>query len=455
MDREKRLLRMGSQKMLPLIVSFSLPSIVSMTAMALYNVVDTIFVGRLGTNAIAGLTLIMPLQMFLLAFGLLIGIGAASFISRSLGARDHEQANRIFSNAVFLGLIVSVLHIILAFVFLEPLLNLIGRNSGAIPQAKEYGFTIIYGIPVFIFNMILTQIARAEGNPNIAMNSQLLGTILNIGLDPIFIFTLDMGIKGAALATVISGFMALILIAGYFISPRSHLKFNYNSFLPTQSILKEIGKAGVPSFTRHIAASFVAVLTNSLLAGYGAFALAIMGINNRFVMIFFMPMIGTGQGFLPIAGFNYGAKNWTRVKEAFWNATLIVSVFCMGGWLLIQLFPETCIKIFSSDPYVITEGKFSLRLINAMLPIVGFQIIGATMYQAIGNGIAGFILSIARQVVVFLPLVVIFKILFGLKGIFLTVPTADLIAGIMTLLWLNHTFKQFDRNIELTAETSY
>lgn len=454
MDQKQRLNRMGSQKMLPLIISFSLPSIISMTAIALYNVVDTIFVGSLGTNAIAGLTLIMPLQMLLLGFGLLIGVGATSYISRSLGAKEYEQADRTFSSAIFLGLAVSGFLLLIAFSYLKPLLGLIGRNSEAIPQACEYGFTIIYGIPFFVFNMILTQIARGEGNPNIAMTSQLVGTVLNIALDPIFIFTLNLGIKGAALATVIANFIAFLVITFYFISPNSHLNFRLNALIPTRNILYEIGKAGFPSFSRHFAASFVAMLTNGFLAEYGAFALAIMGINNRFIMMFFMPMIGTGQGFMPIAGYNFGAKNYTRVKEAFWKATLLVTLFCGAGWLLVQFFPETCIRIFSNDPQVISEGKSSLRLINAMLPLVGFQIIGATLYQAVGNGVAGFVLSITRQVLVFLPVVIIFKALFGLTGIFLTVPAADIISSLITFIWLNHTFKQFDEKIRLAVQVT-
>lgn len=439
----ERVRRMGSKKMLPLIIEFSLPTIISMTAMALYNVVDTIYIGRLGTNSIAGLTLVMPLQMFLLAFGLLIGTGATSYISRSLGAKQYDEAHRTFSSSIFMGIVTGSILCLVSFLYLEPLLIFIGSNSEAIPQAFEYGYVIIFGVPIFLFNMILTQIARAEGNPKIAMISQLLGTFLNIVLDPIFIFTLKLGIKGAALATVLSNLIAFFVIAGYFIGPKSHLKFSINSILPSKNMLVEVGKSGVPSFTRHIAASFVAILTNSFLATYGSFALAIMGINNRFIMMFFMPMIGTAQGFLPIAGFNYGAKNFVRVKEAFWKATMMVSVFCLSGWLLVQLFPETCIRVFSSDPEVIAQGKDSLRLINLLLPLVGFQIIGATLYQAIGNGLAGFVLSIARQVIVFLPVVIIFRILFGLKGIFLSIPAADLIAGLITVLWLNFTFRQF------------
>ncbi len=439
--------RMGTQKMLPLILSFSLPSIVSMTAMALYNVVDTIYVGKLGTAAIAGLTLIMPLHMFVLGFGLLIGVGAASYISRSLGAKEHGEANHTFSSAVFLGLAASALLLLLGISQLRPLLELIGKNSLVIPQAYEYGFVMVLGIPIVMFNLILSQCARAEGNPNIAMNSQLAGTLLNIGLDPIFIFTLKMGIRGAAVATVIANSIALVIILGYFFGPKSHLQFKSRLMFPGAKILKELGKAGIPSFTRHAAASSVATLTNSLLAGYGAFALAVMGINNRLIMIFFMPIVGTGQGFMPIAGFNYGANNLARVKEAFWTTIKLVTAFCTLGWVLVQIHPEFFIKIFSRDQAVITQGIPSLRMINAFLPLVGFQIIGATTYQAIGKGLAGFILSIARQVLVFLPVVVVLKIIFGLNGIFLAFPAADLGASCATALWLRHTFKEFKKII--------
>jgi putative MATE family efflux protein len=446
MKKERRLQRMGTEKMLPLILSFSLPSIVSMTAMALYNVVDTIFVGRLGTEAIAGLTLIIPLQMLVLAFGLLIGVGAASYISRSLGAQKVEEAHHIFSSSILLSLITAAFITLLGVTQLRPLLAFIGRNSGAVPQAYDYGFVLVFGFPFMIFNLLLSQCARAEGNPNIAMTSQLAGTFLNIALDPVLIFSLKMGVRGAALATVMANMVALAIIAAYFVSPRSHLKLRPKLLLPSGSILRELLKAGFPSFARHIAASIVATLTNSLLAAYGAFALAIMGISNRLIMIFFMPMVGTAQGFMPIAGYNYGAGHFDRVKKAFWSATLLVTAICTLGWVLIQLFPQVFIRIFSHDPRVITQGKSSLQIINALLPLVGFQIIGATVYQAMGKGLAGFILSIARQTLVFLPVVLLFQLLFGLRGIFLTFPTADLVASLIIMLWLRHTFRTFDHS---------
>lgn len=445
--KDKRLQRMGTEKLLPLIISFSLPSIISMSAMALYNVVDTIFVGRLGTGAIAGLTLIMPLQMVVLAFGLLIGVGAMSYISRSMGAQQYDHADRIFSSSIFLGLALSTVITLLGISQLKPLLEFIGKNSQVIPQAYDYGFIIVLGIPIMMFNLILSQCARAEGNPNIAMYSQLTGTLLNIGLDPIFIFTLKMGIQGAALATVIANTIALVIILAYFVGPKSHLTFKAGLLFPTVKILQELGKAGIPSFTRHIAASIVATLTNSLLAGYGAFALAIMGINNRLIMIFFMPMVGTAQGYMPIASYNFGARNLARVKEAFWATFKMLSVICTVGWLLIQIYPGFFVKIFSKDLEVITQGISSLRIINAFLPLVGFQIIGSTTYQAIGRGLAGFILSISRQVLVFLPVMLVFQALFGLTGIFLAFPAADLGASLVTALWLHHTFKEFSIKI--------
>lgn len=435
---------MSTEKMMPLILSFSLPSIISMSAMAMYNIVDTIFVGRLGTEAIAGLTLMMPLNMFLLAFGLLIGIGTSSYISRSLGAKEYEQAHHIFSSVIFMGVVVGISIMSLGFFFLKDILDFLGRNSNAIPQAFEYGYTLIFTVPLVILTITLNQSARAEGNPNISMIAMLVGTGVNIILDPIFIFGLNMGIKGAAMATNIANVVSFLIIVSYFLSPKCHLKFKFNLIKPTKLILIELGKAGLPSFTQHIAASFVFGLTNSLLASYGAFALAIMGINNRLIMIFFMPMIGTGQGFMPIAGYNFGAKNIARVKEAFWKATLLVTGICTFGWILIQLFPDLFIKIFSSDAEVVARGRESLKIINLMLPLVGFQIIGANLYQAMGDGLAGFILSIARQVLIFLPLVILFQALFGLTGIFLTIPAADLIAGLITFFWLRYTFKQFE-----------
>lgn len=432
---------------MPLILSFSLPSIISMTSMALYNVVDTFWVGRIGTEAIAGLTLFMPLQIFVLAFGLLIGIGAASYISRSFGAREFETANHAFSSAVFLSLVVGVLITLVGVTLLKPLLEFIGKNSTVIPQAYEYGVVIVYGVPVMMFNMVLSQCARAEGNPNIAMTSQLTGAILNVILDPIFIFTFKMGIKGAAWATVISSAIGFLVILRYFVGPKCHLRFKVGLMLPDAKIMQEMGKSGIPSFTQHTAASFVATLTNSLLAGYGAYTLAIMGINNRMVMMFFMPIVGTGQGYMPIAAYNYGAGDLARVKEAFRTAIKVVTVICLLGWVLIQIFPEMFIRIFSNDPQVIQQGITSLRIINIFLPLIGFQAIGATTYQAIGRGLAGFILSIARQVLVFLPVVLIFKVIFGLNGIFLAFPAADLGASLVTAIWLRHTFKQFNAGI--------
>ncbi len=433
---------MGTEKILPLIISFSWPSIVSMSALALYNMVDTIFVSSFGVEAIAGLTLILPLQMLILAFGLLIGVGAMAYISRSLGAREYEKAAHIFSTVVFLGLVVSALITMLGVSQLKPLLEIIGKNSRANIPAYRYGIVIVWGVPIMMFNLILSQCARAEGNPNIAMYSQLAGALLNVGLDPIFIFALKMGIGGAAVATVISSAIALLILLFYFLSPRSHLKFRIKQIHLSLEILKEMGKSGLPSFTRHTAASIVATLTNSLLAGYGAFALAVMGINSRLIMFFFMPIVGTGQGFMPIIGYNFGARNLERVKKAFWTTIKLATIICILGWIFIQWQPGFFIKIFSRDPQVVGQGVPSLRIINALLPLLGFQVIGSYFYQAIGKGLAGFILSIARQVVVFLPLVLIFRMIFGLDGIFFAFPAADLGATLFTAIWLRHTFKE-------------
>jgi putative MATE family efflux protein len=366
-----------------------------------------------------------------------------AYISRSLGAQEYEKAGRIFSIVVFFGLIVSALITVLGISQLKPLLEIIGKNSRAIAPAYRYGIVIVWGVPIMMFNLILSQCARAEGNPNIAMYSQLTGALLNIGLDPIFIFALKMGISGAAVATVICSAIGFFILLFYFLSPKSHLKFSIRQIRPSLEIINEIGKSGIPSFTRHIAASIVATLTNSLLARYGAFALAIMGINNRLIMFFFMPIVGTGQGFMPIVGYNYGARNLPRVKKTFWTTVKLATIICILGWILIQWQPELFIKIFSSDPKVVGLGVPSLRVINTLLPLLGFQIIGSYFYQAIGKGLAGFILSIARQVTVFLPLVLIFRIMFGLDGIFFAFPAADLGATLITAIWLRHTLKEF------------
>ena len=438
--------RLGEQKISKLLLNLSLPATIGMMVNALYNLVDTIFVGRgVGALAIGGLTIAFPIQMVIMAFAQMIGIGAASAISRSLGAKNIEKADYVAGNSFLLIVILSSIIAAIGLTFTEPMLRLFGATDTILPYAKDYITIILWGSVFFSFAMSSNNLIRAEGNAKVAMATMLIGAILNIILDPIFIFVFKMGVKGAALATVISKFVSFLYVLTYLYSGKSSLKVKLHHLKPKMHIISEILTVGFASFARHVTGSVVAIVVNNSLRIFGGdMALIIVGIVHRVTMFVFMPLFGVVQGMQPIVGFNYGAKKLDRVKETLKLSLITTTIIATFGWLIIELFPFAIIGIFTRDTEIIEKGSTIMRIVISVIPVIGIQIVGAALFQSLGKAVPSLILALLRQVLLFIPLVIILPRVLGLGlwGIWIAYPAADILSVVLTVLFLKSELKK-------------
>jgi len=440
--------RLGEQKISKLLLNLSLPATVGMLVNALYNLVDTIFVGRgVGAIAIGGLTVAFPIQMIIMAFAMMIGIGAASAISRSLGEKNIERADYVAGNSFLCVIILSAIISALGLIFTEPMLRIFGSTETILPYAKDYIKIILWGNIFFSFAMSSNNLIRAEGNAKVAMATMLIGAILNIILDPIFIFIFKLGIKGAALATIISQFISFLYILTYLYSGKSSLKIKLHHLKPKISIIKEIFAVGSAAFSRQVSASIVAIVVNNSLRVFGGdIALIIVGMLQRITMFMFMPLFGVIQGMQPIVGFNYGAKKYDRLKEAVKLSLITATALATFSWLIVELFPAAIISIFTVDTEIITKGSIVIRIAVSMIPFIGIQIVAAGLFQSLGKAVPSLVLSLLRQVLLFIPLVIILPRVWGLgiMGIWIAYPAADILSAILTVLYLRSELKKMD-----------
>jgi len=440
--------RLGEEKISKLLVNLSLPATIGMMVNALYNLVDTIFVGRgVGALAIGGLTIAFPIQMIIMAFAQMIGIGAASAISRSLGAKDIEKADYVAGNSFLLIVILSSIIATIGLTFTEPMLRLFGATDNILPYAKDYITIILWGSIFFSFAMSSNNLIRAEGNAKVAMATMLIGAILNIILDPIFIFVFEMGVKGAALATVISKFISFLYVLTYLYSGKSSLKVKLHHLKPKMRIIIEILTVGSAAFARQVTGSVVAIVVNNSLRIFGGdMALIIVGILHRVTMFVFMPLFGVVQGMQPIVGFNYGAKKLDRVKETLKLSLITTTAFASFGWLIIELFPLAIINVFTRDAEIIEKGSTIMRIVISVIPLIGIQIVGAALFQSLGKAVPSLVLALLRQVLLFIPLVIILpRVLgLGLLGIWIAYPAADILSVVLTFLFLRSELKKMN-----------
>ena len=405
----------------------SAPAMIGMVVMALYNLVDTIFVGRgVGVLGIAGVAIVFPIQMIVMALSQTIGIGGSSLISRLIGAQKKDEAEHVLGNVFSLVFWSSIILMILGIIFLRPLLLMFGATETILPSAVSYGRIILFGTVFFSFLMAGNNIIRAEGNAKAAMVTMLIGAILNIIFDPIFIFWFDMGISGAALATVLSQLIAFIYIVYYFASKRSMLRLRRRHTKLHKPYVKEIFAVGSSSFVRMSAGSVMAIVLNNTLAIFGGdIAIAAFGIINRLLAFLFMPMFGVVQGMQPIVGYSVGAKNLERARHSIRlsiNTTTIMSVI---AFVILLIFPRQLLNIFSTDQGLLDLGSRAMRIIVIMLPTIGFQVVVAGMYQAMGRAKEALVLSSLRQVILLVPLLLILPHFFGLDGVWYSFFVAD------------------------------
>ena len=429
---------LGTESIGKLLVRLSVPASVAMIVMALYNLVDSVFVGRgVGVEAIGGLTIAFPFQMLVMAFSMMIGMGAASVVSRNLGSGNRERAYRAAGNAmvaaVGFGLTVTVLGIL----FLAPLIRLFGATPVLSGYTRDYLGMILPGTTFISFAMATNNLVRAEGRATVAMVTMILGAVVNILLDPLFIFGFKMGIRGAALATVISQALSFAFLLFFFASGRSSLQVRLRHLLPELSVLKEIFILGFPALIRQGVGSVLVILVNNGLARYGGdIYISVFGLVFRILHFVLMPILGIVQGSQPIIGYNYGAGSIRRVKRAVRLSVSVSTVLAAAGFLLLVSLSGPIFRLFSNDPALASAGVPVLRLMVLILPLVGLQMIGATYFQAVGKAKPAMFLGLSRQVIFLLPMVILLPPLFGLWGIFAAFPAADLLSSIITGVWL-------------------
>lgn len=452
MDRAKRL---GEEGIPGLLLRFSLPAIVGTLVNALYNVVDRIFIGNgVGSLGLAGATIGFPIMIVTMAFGMLIGIGANALISIRLGQNRKDEAEHIMGNAAILLLGISLSLSALGVIFLDPLLKIFGASPDVFPYARDYLRIILWGAVFQAIGFGMNNFIRAEGNPNIAMLTMLIGAVLNTILDPLFIFGFGWGVKGAAWATILSQAAAAAWVLHHFLSGRSSLRLRLGNLRPSPGIVRGILAIGAAPFLMQLAASVLQALLNRALVRFGGdVAISAMGVVMSIMMLILLPVIGISQGAQPIIGFNYGACKYDRVKRALKLAALAATAVVSLGYIAVMLVPEALVAVFNpGDRALVEMGARALRTFMLVLPVVGFQIIGANYFQAVGKPKQAMVLNLSRQVLILIPALLILPRYLGLQGVLIAGPIADLSSALITGLWLWFEVKRLGRDHAQTLE---
>ncbi len=433
--RAKRAKMMGEEKIPKVLLKLAFPAIIGMMINAIYNIVDTMFVGMLGnTSAIGAVSVAFPVFMIISSVGLGFGIGAASYISRLLGEKNKLQADKTTSTAFFTSLACGILFTIFGLSFTEPILKMFGATETIMPFAITYSKVIIGGSILTMLNMTMNNMIRAEGNARYSMIAISMGAIINIFLDPIFMFALNMGVKGAAIATVLSQFISFVFLLKYFALGKSYIRLSPKLFTFSKAIYLQIFKIGIPTFVRQALASISIGMINVAAMPYGDAAVASMGVSLRIFSLGSFIIFGYSQGFQPVAGYNYGAKKYDRLFESIKLSLKWTTIFTTLVAIGYIVFAETIISAFSTDPEVIRIGARTLRAIALLFPLFGFQNTYATLFQGLGKGIPAFILSLSRQGIFLIPAIVILPKIFELNGVIFSQTVADFFTIIVTVI---------------------
>jgi putative MATE family efflux protein len=438
---------LANERIGKLLWKLSVPAIIGMVVQGLYNIVDTFFVGRfVGSLGIGGTAIAFPIQMIIVGIGMTIGVGGASLLSRNMGAKNHEEASLVLGNMIMLSIITGVASTIGGIVALEPILRFFGANDALMPYSKSFIAIILLGSPFITFSVVASSAARAEGNAKVAMNMMLIGAIINAALNPIFILVFGLGVRGSAIATVISLIASCIFLLRYLLSGKSEIALNLRHLRLKRSIIRETFAVGASDFARTAAMSLTTAIFNNILSRLGGeLAIATFGIIFRVISFVFMPMIGIAQGAQPILGFNFGARQFHRIKQSFSFATRSATAIAMVGFVIFLLFPAPILGIFSTDGNLIAMGARATRWLVLGLPLVGYQNIGTSLFQAIGKSKPAIFLAFTRQVLFLIPIVILFSHFFGLQGVWLSFPITDVVSFIVTYFMVARELRILDR----------
>ncbi len=422
----------------------SLPAAIGILMLSINMVVDSIYVGQfVGSLALGAIAVVVPITFFISALGMSIGIGGGTIISRALGANEDEKAFRTFGNQTMLTLGLSVLVVLASTFFIEEILGLWGGKGELLAPSKVYFKTLIIGVPFLAWAMMSNNVFRAEGLPKIAMVSMLIPAFVNLVLDPIFIIYLDMGLQGAALATTISYMACGIFAFLYFIFGKSQMSLNPSFLKFDKDIIKEIFQVGGVTFVRQGTVSLLAIVLNNALFFYGAeMAITSYGIISRLMMFINFPVFGLTQGFIPIAGFNYGAKKWERVKEVLYSAISAGLIIAIIIFLILMFFTPQIVRLFTKDEALVQQTYPALRLVFLLTPTLIVQLLSSAYYQSIGKALPALILTLLKQGIFLIPLVLILPLYLGLDGIWYSFPIADLLTTIVSAIFIQKSMSR-------------
>ena len=437
---------LGTEKIGKLLKQYALPAIIAQTAASLYNMVDSIFIGQgVGPLAISGLAVTFPLMNLSTAFGTLVGAGAATMLSVLLGQRNYKAANKVLGNVVSLNIIIGLVFMALALIFIDPILYFFGASANTLPYAKEYMRIILYGNIITHLYFGLNAAMRSSGHPRKAMALTIFTVVFNTILDPIFIFVFDMGIAGAAWATVLSQTVAMIVVMRHFSNRNSAFHFEKGIFKLDLRVAKDSLAIGMGPFLMNAAACLVTLFINQQLRDYsGDLGIGAFGICNRFIFMFIMICMGLNQGMQPIAGYNYGARQYSRVREVFWmtaKLAMVVTTICFAIGMFI---PRLAAGIFTHDETLLAMSVDGLRILTLGFPIVGFQMIGTNFFQSLGMVKKSVILSLSRQILFLLPLLYVLPIWHGANGVWMSFPISDVLSALLTGILLRRLFRKFN-----------
>ncbi|MBQ2393837.1 MAG: MATE family efflux transporter [Alistipes sp.] len=450
-------LELGTERIRKLLVQYAVPAIIAMTASSLYNMVDSIFIGQgVGPLAISGLALTFPLMNLSAAFGAMVGVGASTLISMRLGQRDYATAQQVLGNVVVLNTIIGVLFGAAMLLFMEPVLYFFGASEATLPYAREYMEIILYGNVITHMYLGLNAVLRAAGHPRKSMNATIITVLLNCILDPLFIFVFDWGIRGAAIATVLAQTVALMWQLGFLSRKEELLHFRRGIYRLRRQIVGGILSIGMSPFLMNLAACLIAIIINKGFKTYGGdLMIGAYGITNRLAFIFVMIIMGLNQGMQPIAGYNYGARQYDRVLRVLRLTLMGATAVSVCAFVVGELMPSVAVRLFTTDAELAGLAATGMRLSFMMFPIVGFQMVATNFFQSLGMASKAIFLSLSRQLLFLLPGLLLLPHLFAdytsweaSWGVWCAIPLSDLLSAIVTLVLLISQLRKFRAQIK-------
>lgn len=451
-SQSKKMELLGSASIPKALLSMGIPTMIGMLVNAFYNLVDAYFVGGLGESQMGAISVVYPLGQVVVGLGLLFGNGAASYISRLLGRGDKENANKVASTALYSSVSAGAVIIIISMVFLHPILKLLGATDSILPFAATYASIYIVSCIFNVFNVTMNNIVTSEGAAKTTMCALLMGAVLNIALDPLFIYVFDLEVAGAAIATAISQVVSTCVYLTYILRKKSVFHFRVKDCTYTKETMSEIFKIGIPTLVFQILTSVSISLINNAAGDYGDSAIAGMGVVTRLISMGSLSVFGFIKGFQPIAGYSYGAKKFDRLREAIKTSILWSTAFCVIFGVILALFPTAIVSRFTKgDAEMIRIGAASLRANGISIMLFGFYTVYSSLFLALGKGREGFILGACRQGICFIPVILLLPIVWGLNGIMYAQPIADVLSAVITVFMAIPLHKKLN---EMQKQTS-